>query len=214
MSVQNDKTSSGTMQPGKMRIYTALVNANDGLTFTELTKEAKLSNPVVSEYLKELQDLGVIFRDPETRRYVLAKIFYPVRDLPNDYRKALKIFAVQIVKMALAISDVDNTEEKEENFRKFLNYTFHYFMVLIWKIIGEATTDLSTKDDLKDQRLVLTMNATINNAFKDWVAPIANSLAVAIGLNIDIVNVGEQFFWEILKEATQNMHELTEIIRR
>lgn len=201
------------MQSGKMRIYTALVYTEKGLTFTELKRVVKLSNPVLSEYLKEMQKLGVILRDPETRRYVLAKIFYPFKELPNDYQRALKFFSVNILKLALTISKITEREEKEVIFRNFLNHTFHYFMVLIWKIIGEATVDLSEKEDLTDQTLVSNMNAIINTAFKDWVAPIANSIAVAIGVNIDIVNVGEQFFMGIKNETTENMQKLTKFIQ-
>ena len=86
-------------------------------------------------------------------------------------------------------------------------------MLSIWKIIGESVDVLSRKRDLKDQELVLTINSTINNAFHDWVAPMANALAISIGVNIDVIDVGDHFFNKILKETSSKMLTLTNSIQ-
>jgi DNA-binding HxlR family transcriptional regulator len=196
------------MQPGKIKIFTALAGAKDGLKFTELRKSASLSAPVLSEYLAEMVDQGVVVREAD-RRYALAKIYYPLKSFANDYQKALKVFPAYAVRAAYEISEMKDNKAREEAFRVFLRYSFHFFMVLIWKIIGESIVDLSKKEDVKNQDLMVRMNATINDAFKDWVAPIANSLAVAMAVNIDIIVVGERFFAEVLNGSVEDTEELS-----
>lgn len=68
--------------------------------------------------------------------------------------------------------------------------------------------ELSKKEDVKNQDLMVKMNATMNDAFRDWVAPIANSLAVATAVNIDIIEVGERFFEDVLRQASNDTEEL------
>jgi predicted transcriptional regulator len=194
-----------------LKIFTALVNKPEGLTFTELGKVVRLSDPVISEYLAKMQNQGVVSRDAENRRYCLAKIYYPMESFMNDYQKALKIFSAIVVRKGLEISEMEENETREKAFKRFLEATFQYFTVLTWKIIGEGVARLSGKKGLRDQDLVVKMNATINEAFKDWISPIANSLAVAIALNLDILEVGDRFFDIILKQATEDLDKLREL---
>jgi predicted transcriptional regulator len=199
------------LQPGMMKIFTALVNQPEGLTFTELGKVVHLSDPVISEYLAKMQEQGVVSKDPENRRYGLAKIYYPMEAFANDYQKALKIFSAIVVKKGLEISEMTQNPAREEAFRLFLESAFQYFTVLGWKIIGEAIATFSGKQDLRDQDLVVKMNATINEAFRDWISPIANSLAVSIALNLDIIGVGDGFFNDLLKRATEDLDKLRDL---
>jgi len=196
------------MKPGENKIYNELVRV-PGLTFTELKDKTNLSAPVLSEYLKKMQKLGVVVKELETKRYRLAQIYFPMKTLPNDLQKAYKIFAVTILRTALKISKIEEKEAKEEAFRKFLGNSFHYFMVINWKVIGEAIGVFAGKEkNIKDQDLIVEMNAIINRAFQDWAAPIANTLATAMLYNLDLVETGDQFFNEILKETTKRFDKL------
>jgi len=193
------------MRPGMMKIFTVLTDERYGLTFTELKKAVTLSSPVLSDYLSIMQKQGVVTRDSKTRKYSLAKVYYPLETFPNDYQKSLKFFLTAIPNQAFKISEIRDIDKRKEAFQLFLECTFSFFMLSIWKIIGESIDVLSGKGDLKDQELVLTINSTINNAFHDWVAPMANALAVSIGVNIDVVDVGDRFFNKILKETSSKM---------
>ena len=200
------------MKPGMIKIFTVLTNQRQGLTFTELQKKVNLSSPVLSEYLATMQEQGVIVRDPKSRKYSLAKIYYPLDVFANDYQKSLTLFLASISNQALKISKIENQKERKESFRLFLESSFSFFMLAIWKIIGESIQQLSKRDDLKDQKLILKINNTINNAFHDWIAPMSNALAISVGVNIDIIDVGDQFFEKILKETTQKMSILKKSI--
>lgn len=202
------------MKPGEIKIFNALVNAESGLKFTELRKLAELSSPVLSEYLAKMQKQGVVWKEPKTRRYALAKIYYPAEAFSTEFQKALKFFAGIAVKAASEISQIKEKEVKEEAFRGFLNCTFYFFMVLVWKIIGEAIGVFGNEmENLKNQERVVEMNAIINEAFRDWVAPIANALAIAIVNNLDVVEVGDQFFDGVLTETTEKFDDWLQYVR-
>lgn len=194
------------MKPGQMKIYNAMVNNPEGLTFKNLTEITHLSSPSLSDYLNEFQLSGLLRKDPKTRRYMLARIYYPLKMLPNDYQKALKIFSVAILKKAKQIASKQPSPEKNMLFKKFLDASFQYFTVAVWKVIGEAIAVYGDKkENLKDQAKALRMDTIINQAFNDWVNPIASCLAVSIAFNLDLADVGEQFFMGILKEATEKL---------
>lgn len=195
------------MQPGKMKIFITLAGSENGFKFTELRKSVGLSAPVLSEYLAEMVDQGIVVREAD-RRYMLAKIYYPLMSFANEYQKSLKLFPAYAVRAAYEISEIKDEKVREETYKSFLRYSFYYFMVLIWKILGESVTDLSKKEDVKNQDLMVKMNSTVNDAFRDWVAPIATSLAVSIAVNIDLFKVGEQFFEEVVREASKDTEEL------
>lgn len=194
------------MKPGEMKIFKALTNNPEGFSFTDLKEDVNLSPPVLSEYLTKMQLSGVIIKNAKTRRYTLAQIYFPLETLPNDYQKSLKIFGVAIMKKSQQISKMKESEEKALAFKKFLAATFQYFTVIIWKVIGEAIAVYGDKQkNVKDQRLTLQMDAVVNQAFKDWVNPIASCIAVSISLNLNLIDVAEQFFGEALKEATRKL---------
>ena len=60
---------------------------------------------------------------------------------------------------------------------------------------------------------MLTINSTINNTFLDWVAPMANVLAVSMGVNIDVMEVGDHFFSKIVEETSNKRLTLTNSIQ-
>jgi len=187
-----------------MKIYSAIINSQkpDGISFTELKRTTELSAPSLSEYLTEFQNQGIIIKDPKTRQYKLAAIYYPSEAFPTEFQKILKVFAVLVVEKAMKISQIRDKRTREEAFRKFLESIFRYYMVVVWKVIGEGVGVFgNNKENLKNQDLVVNMNATINEGFQDWLIPIANSVAMAIGVNIDVIKVSDQFFIDVAKEA-------------
>jgi len=198
------------MKPGQMKIYNAMVNNPEGYRFTELKQKVNLSPPVLSEYLTEMQMTGLIRKNPKTRRYMLTQIYFPLKMLPNDYQKALKIFAVAILKKAQLISKMEPSKEKTMVYKQFLDVTFQYFTVAVYKVIGEALAVYSDeKENVRDQAKTLQMDAVINKAFSDWINPIASCIAVSLGINLDLIDVGEQFFMGKLKEATEKLDSIT-----
>ena len=193
------------MRPGMLRIFTVLVGEPEGLTFTELRKATGLSAPVLSDYLVRMQGEGVVTREPETRRYCLARLHRPMDAIGDDFQKALKVLSVVVAREGLVISEMKEGEPRREVFRLFLDYAFQYLTLSAWKVIRDAVAGLSGRGSIEDQELVVGMNAAINGGFGDLVVPFANSIAVAIALNADIASVGERLFDEVLREASEKM---------
>lgn len=63
------------LREGEIRILETLAKRppNSGLTFMKLSDEADLSNPVLSEYLKNLQKKCYVYRDIDSRNYRINK---------------------------------------------------------------------------------------------------------------------------------------------
>ena len=201
------------MKPGKIKIFNALLHA-EHLTFMQLKKVAKLSSPVLSEYLAKMQVEGVVIKDLQLRKYKLAKMYCPMETFPDKYQKGLKFFSAVVVQRALKISQMKNKEAREEAFRKFLDSTFHCFTVFIWRIIGGAISVFGDEmENLKDQDLIVEMNAIIHREFQDWVMPIANFLSIAMAVNLDILKVGDEFFNEVIKDAAIKFDSLIQDTR-
>ena len=197
------------MKPGQMRIFNALVSNVEGLSYTELIEQTKVSNTALARYLKSMQKTGLVRKDFENRKYTLAQIYYPLKMLPNDYQKALKIFGVAIIKKAKTISEMKPSKKRKMTFQKFLDATFQYFTVTIWKVIGEAIAVYNDKmENVKDQDLTVQMDAIVNRAFNNWINPIASCIAVSLSLNLDLTDDAEEFFGEVLKEATQKLNSI------
>jgi predicted transcriptional regulator len=62
----------GKLRDGEEKILRALAKAPHGLPFGGIVKEARLSKPVISDYLKRLQKEEYITKDVETRKYVIT----------------------------------------------------------------------------------------------------------------------------------------------
>jgi len=62
----------GILRDGEEKILRALAKAPFGLPFGGIVKEARLSKPVISDYLKCLQKEEYITKDVETRKYVIT----------------------------------------------------------------------------------------------------------------------------------------------
>jgi DNA-binding PadR family transcriptional regulator len=60
------------LRDGEVKILRALARASHGLPFGGIKEEARLSNPVISDYLKRLQKEGYVSKNVETRRYVIT----------------------------------------------------------------------------------------------------------------------------------------------
>jgi predicted transcriptional regulator len=62
----------GKLRDGEEKILRALARAPHGLSFGETVKEARLSKPVISDYLKHLQKEGYVTKDVDLRKYVIT----------------------------------------------------------------------------------------------------------------------------------------------
>jgi DNA-binding PadR family transcriptional regulator len=60
------------LRDGEVKILTALARIPLGLPFGGIKEKTRLSNPVISDYLKRLQKEAYVTKDVETRRYVIT----------------------------------------------------------------------------------------------------------------------------------------------
>jgi len=199
------------MKPGMLKIFNALTHA-EALSFTELKRKTGLSNPVLSDYLHRFCEQGIVVRDPKTRKYMLAQIYFPSKLFPNEYQKTLKLFAVGSIHMALKITKIKNEELRKKAFKGFLRHSFHFLAVLAWKIIGEAVGALGA-DNTQKQDLIAKMGAAINQAYRNWVIPLANVLAVAIAINSDIIDVADKYFAEEIERGKAELREIADLLK-
>jgi len=66
--------SIARLAPGEEKILDTLRNAERRLlSYTELRDKTGLSDPALSEYLKDLQEKGLIQRDPRSRKYEIKE---------------------------------------------------------------------------------------------------------------------------------------------
>lgn len=62
----------GKLRNGEEKILRALAKSPHGFRFGEIAKDARLSNPVLSDYLKRLQKEEYVRKDVETRKYLIT----------------------------------------------------------------------------------------------------------------------------------------------
>lgn len=202
------------MKKGKRKIVDALVNAINGLSFTELKKETGLSNTALANYLIEMQETHLVRKVHDGRKYRLPEIYYPMDYFSNDGQKMMKVSAENFSRMGIAISRHNDRQERIVIMKKFLKGSFYWLTVFMWKIIGEAILEYGNDfKNLENEEIILKKSKIIAEAMKDWVIPITDYLASAMVLNIDIIDeAGDPVFNEVAWQAQENYEELIKFI--
>jgi len=166
------------MKPGEMKIYKALMDHEQGLTFTELKKETKLSAPVLSEYLKNLQLEGSVNKNVAVRKYQLTRAYLPKTKL-YGIEKALRFLVFFAPAFAVKIKQVKNEAKRMELVKHFLKM---YFMsgssIVIFFAIGSVLDEWFEKGE---ERIDL-LSSMLNEQIRNWVGPYIQKLALALVL--------------------------------
>jgi len=184
------------LKPGELKIVQALASSKDGSTFTEIEENTKLSHTAIAKYLDTLETLGVIHKDYSSRRYVLAAIYKPIKDLKNEWQKWLKLSAVTFLKEGQQISEIKQRAERVEGLRRFLEFAFNHLALATWEIIGESLVDYENDPSkVNNPRLADSRIARINDAVQNWLIGLADSIAVTLAWNLDIYKEVAEPIW-------------------
>jgi len=186
----------------------------DGLTFSGLKEKTGLSAVSLSAYLKTLQKTGLVKKDFEHKKYALPHIHMPMESFANDWQKFMGKSTVQFILFGHTIAGMKNRQERIVAMQNFLQASYHLLTLFLWKIIGEATAELGNEvENLKDAELVVAKSKVIYDEVNDWIIGIADSLATAMVLNVDILDeAGTPVFDKVLQETKTYMESLKGIV--
>lgn len=195
------------MRPGELKILQTLAAAPEGLTFSQIKSQTKLSHTAIADYLNTLQTLGIVRKNFETRRYLLAAIYLPPDNL-NDWQLTLKAGTLIILRLGAKIRQIKPLEKRRETLKALMEFTFHYLTVVLWKIVGESLADY-TKNNITDPSLADKRTSTVKQGIEDWVVGIADAAAIAMAFNTDLLDeVGD----EIWKQKLEQLRQLLETL--
>lgn len=138
------------LRPGEYRILMVL---RKGLrSFSELKGETMLPGSVLSEYLKRLQEIGLIERDIRTRKY---RIKTPSDKIMEAYKPFLSVIgdAESWIKRLGEISDRELAERLLENTLKFNIFREAAFITLMLQF--EASLESPDDKSLERARAAL-----------------------------------------------------------
>jgi len=184
----------------------------DGLSFSALKEKTGLSAVSLSVYLKTLQKTGLVKKDFEHKKYALPHIHMPMESFANDWQKFMGKSTVQFILFGHTIAGMKNRQERIVAMQNFLQASYHLLTLFLWKILGEATINLDV-ESLKDADLVVAKNKVIFDAVNDWIIGIADSLATAMILNLDVLDdAGTPVFDKVLQETKMYMESLKGIV--
>lgn len=214
--ISKDSKRGFVLKPGEIKIFNALTNHEDGLTFKELMNITELSHTALAQYLKRQLQAGVVRKDYKKRKYRLARIYLPIENFPNKWQKHMKAAAVIFLNLGREISKIKNKEKRQMALEIFLRDAFHSLTLFIWKILGEAIADYGNDvRNLKNQDLAVQRGKIINWAMHDWISGIADAIAVAMVWNIDILDdAAKQWYQEVRKQAVEYDQELAKLIKQ
>jgi DNA-binding transcriptional regulator GbsR (MarR family) len=178
-------------KPGQVKIINALANASDkGLTFTELREQTGLSNTALSNYLNLLCTIGAIRKDQENKQYLLASINLPFQKLNGNWQKAVKNTAIDVINIGRKIQSMPNKEDREKALENLADYSFHTLSVITSKIIWESILQYGKdKKKIKNKKLAVLKSQIIKEGIEDWIIGLADALASALILNIDVSDI-------------------------
>ena len=210
-----DRKRGFTLKPGEIKLFNALSTHEEGLTFKELKEITGLSHTALAIYLKEKLQIGLIRKDYKKRKYLLNRIYLPMKSFPNEWQKQMKVTSVAFLEFGRKISKIEDKEKRRTALEKFLRSAFHLLTLYIWKTIGEAIADYKNDiRNLKNQDLAVQRGTIIKDAMHDWISGMADCLAVGILLNIDVVDdAAEQWYNEVVEKATEYNQELVKLIK-
>lgn len=135
------------MRPGESKIWIALKNHPEGLTFTELKEITKLSSTSLSQYISSFLKKGIIRRDPDRRKYLIVKAYHES-----------KIDFYAFLNEGLKRSDLDDFSSiqfNEEAFKHIIGSiaTSGYFLSDIENVINLACEELGFIPDTPARKL-------------------------------------------------------------
>jgi len=204
------------MKPGETKIINALITNEDGLTFTKLKEQTGLSNTGLSNYLNLMQVKGDVRKDVLTKKYVLATVNLPLKNLLNDWQRSLKVLPILFRRKGLELAKIEDKTKRKVALKSFLKFGFYWLSFASWKIIFEAIGDWEkgVKEETPNEDLVLKKSALINEAVQNWVVGIADALATAIILNVDILDSAQDAYAEVSGKVLQATIEMEAVLGR
>ena len=197
-------------KPGETKIFNALATNPKGLTYTELKEQAKLSNTALAQYLKLMQKTGVLRKDYEHKRYRLATIYFPMEDFANVWQKQMKTAAVYFTQEGIYISKIKNKQQKTRHLQSLLKFAFHELTLYLYKIITESILIYENNiEKIKDQDLAVEKSKVINEAVENWITAIADAVATAMLLNLDVADAAAYpWYKKVVAQAKRNIQQL------
>jgi len=216
------------LRPGEFKIIAALVES-DGLTYTELKDKTELSNPVLSQYLGGFVDQGMIWKNPNDRRYYLPKAYYPMEKLSEDLEKNIVYLMKRIPFQGTDISLIKNEELRKKIYSNFLLYHLDNISILIIRTIRNSVLEILRKYSKKELETMEAISRTkkkkmptlaarvvkqwetqmgeyhslIKERMDNWINPYIQMLALAYWSNMEPTIAG------IDEELMQRFHFTT-----
>jgi len=118
------------VHPGEFKILAALMDESKGLTYTQLKRKIKLSNPVLSEYLASFVKEGMILKDPESKLYFIAYAYQPTENL-GDPERDISTFIRNIPLEGSRIAQVEDQDLRKKIYADFLSFHMNNISVLL-----------------------------------------------------------------------------------
>lgn len=198
------------MKPGELKIHKALMDHEEGLTFTQLKNETGLSAPVLSEYLKSFTIGGFIEKDIQ-RRYRLRRTFLPTKKL-SDRERMMKFITASSFLLGVEVMRVKDEEKRLELMREFLKtYLLHAGSLMVWGTINYSL-DKWEMTGVKGKRTIRDLWLILNEQIGNWIAPLIEKLALIIAFNVEDFRKNEDVIEKIadlwLKQFMKWIHLL------
>jgi len=188
------------LKPGEMKIINALMRSENGLSFTELKAEVKLSAPVLSEYLKNLVGDGFIDKDVRIRKYKLKRIFFPWKEL-SSREQAMRFYASSAPILAMSIKRVKDDATRLELITEFMKmFLMDGGSVMVFNIIVHALEEWDSKGRQNLDLLLPILKEQIEN----WIVPYTQKLALAVAL-FDIQDLSKTV--DVMDEIASHWNE-------
>jgi len=193
------------MNEGEMRVLNALMR-NEGLTFSELKQEVKLSAPVLSQYLKRFELDGFI--DKTARKYSLRKTFISWEKL-SDREQAMRFLASSAPILAIKIHRIKDEAKRLMMVKEFIKlYVMQSAPLMVSSVIGHCLDTWLDKSEKLDTLLPL-----LNNEAKNWIVPYVQKVALGSALNIKEIIKNKKAIDSILDPLISEAQKTAELIQ-
>jgi len=220
------------MKPGEFRILYVLMNARDGLTFTELKNVTGLSHTALSNYLTNELKMGMVIKDSKTRRYQIPVGFCKASPLLEEFDKKVATLMADIPFHGSLISTIGlgNKELGNKLFKEFLEDHVNYLAAIILFSIRKAiVTSIESvkypklgqrkKSYVMGQEIIKTMekqidqlHASLKGWIDNWIGPYIHFLALAYSANEIREEIGLEVTRKFL-DASRNKRSWVNTIR-
>jgi hypothetical protein len=133
------------MKKSEISIVSALADAPSGLTYSDLKSKSNLSDPVLTENLKQLKKIGIVIQT--NSEYVLAKAYWKMGNLKSTFEKRLKWVIEEIPFYAVSISALNDEALKKQIYEDFLAFHLDTLTRLILNFTRDAVISSLTKPE-------------------------------------------------------------------